>query len=128
MSYKLHLHIVEAGLFPHGADFESSEHPGGAEPSSGEVEEGEESVEHAVAGAFPPVGDAEGDVHAFGPPRAEDGLDVGRVFLDIGRHDHYVARRQRSIGIEHVEEPVVEHLDLACGSVADMDPDRSVVV
>ena len=58
---------------------------------------------------------------------AERGLDQRRERLDVGAHDDHVARLERRVVLEQVQDRVAQHLDLAGAAVAGVDLDAAVV-
>ena len=57
---------------------------------------------------------------------AERRLDQRRERLDVGAHDDHVARFERRILLEQMQDHVAQHLDLARTAVARMDLDAAV--
>ena len=57
---------------------------------------------------------------------AEGGLDQRRERLDVRAHHDHVARLQRVVLVEQVEDRVAQHLDLAGAAVAGVDLDAAV--
>jgi len=111
---------------PQGVRLEESGHFRGAHPASLEIEEAEERVRQRALPAQATVRDAEGDAAPVAARHGKGGLDEGGVALDLGRHHQDVGRRERRVAVEHLEDPVLEDLDLAHGAVAGVDPDRVV--
>ncbi len=58
---------------------------------------------------------------------AERRLDQRREVLDVGAHDDDVARLQRGIRVEQVQDRVAQHFDLAAPAVAGVHRDAVVV-
>ena len=59
-----------------------------------------------------------------GPERR---LDQRRERLDVRAHHDHVARLERRVGGEAVEDRLAQHLDLALASVTGVDADARVV-
>ena len=60
-------------------------------------------------------------------PAPNVGLDQRRERLDVRAHDDHVARLERRVLREHVQDRVAQHLDLAGAAVAGVDLDAAVV-
>ena len=61
-----------------------------------------------------------------GLARAERRLDERRERLDVRAHDDHVARLERRVLVEQVQDRVAQHLDLAGAAVAGVDLDAAV--
>ena len=105
---------------------EEVEHGAGGDPTRRRVEEREEGVGRGALGAEAAVGDAERERGVVPGVGGEDGLDERRVRLDVGGHHDHVARLEPRVVVEHRQDLIAEHLDLAHRAVADVDGDRAV--
>ncbi len=114
------------------------EHLRGGQPRVGEVEQAGDGAEHRVGLAQRAVGEPDAQVrrpqlgrqrvvlvlaHLARPERR---VDQRRERLDVGAHDDHVARLERRVLVEPVQDRVAERLDLARAAVAGVDLDAAV--
>ena len=132
--------VLEAEAPAHGLPVGEVEHVGGGQAAAGEVEQLGDDAEHRVGLAQRSVGEADAQVgraqlvregrelvvfvdHLAG---AERRLDERRERLDVRAHHDHVARLQRVVLLEQVEDRVAQDLDLARAAVAGVDLDAAV--
>ncbi len=118
--------LREAEAAADGVHVEEREQPTRLVAAPGQREEIEERAHHRAVGAERPVGHGERN-GALARRRPEDGVDRGRVRLDVGRHHHHVGGAERRIGVEERQQLIVQHLDLAERAVAGVELDRAVL-
>ena len=104
-------------------------HQAGFEAGVGEVEHGGGEADQRVDRRRRAVGDAEpqvGQAVVVVAVGGEGGLEQRGEGGEVGGHDDDVARFERRVGGEDVEDGVAGDLDLAAGAVGDVDLDRAV--
>ena len=132
--------VLEAEAPAHGLPVGKVEHVGGGQAATGEVEQLRDDAEHRIGLAQGAIGEADAQVgraqlvreglelvvlvdHLTG---AERRLDEGRERLDVRAHHDHIARLQRVVLLEQVEDRVAQDLDLARAAVAGVDLDAAV--
>ncbi len=102
------------------------EHRAGGDPTRRRVEEREEGVGRGALCAQAAVGNADWERRVVPCVGGEDGLDERRVRLDVGGHHDHVARLEPRVVVEHRQDLIAEHLDLAHRAMARVNGDRAV--
>ena len=131
--------VLEAEAPAHGLAVGEVEHVRGGQAAAGEVEQLGDDAEHRVGLAQRAVGEADAQVgraQLVGErlelvvvddlAGAEGGLDQRRERLDVRAHHDHVARLQRVVLLQQVEDRVAQDLDLARAAVAGVDLDAAV--
>ena len=114
---------AEAAL--HGGNVQQPHHFGDAPTGADQIEQREQSFDDCRfvtrAAIRYRVGDPAGIRRV-----AEYGRDVRRVGGDIGDHHHDIARRERGICAEPVQQLIVQHFDFAQRTVAHVNRQRCI--
>ena len=132
--------VVEPEAPPDRLAVGQVEHLRRGQPLVGQVEQARDRAEDRVGLAQRAVGEPDAQVrrHEVGRARvrlvllhdrlahAERGLDERRERLDVRAHDDHVARLERRVLGEQVQDRVAQHLDLARAPVAGVDLDAAV--
>ena len=131
--------VLEAEAPAHGLAVGEVEHLRGGQAARREVEQLRDDAEHRVGLAQRAVGEAHAQVGRaqLGGQRldlvvlddlagGEGGLDQRRERLDVRAHHDHVARLQRVVLLQQVEDRVAQDLDLARAAVAGVDLDAAV--
>ena len=136
--------VVEPEAPAHGLASGQVEQLRRGRPLVGERQQLTDHAEHRVGLAERPVGEPDAQVgHGLAVVAGEDagvvlvlvvaasgterGLDQRRERLDVGTHDDHVARLERRVVLEQVQDRVAQYLDLARPAVAGVDLDAAVV-
>ena len=130
--------VVEAEPLPHRRHRREVQHLGRREPGVGQLEEPRDDGQHRVGLAQRPVGEP----HPQPVPRvhvdvveapvmsavevAEHRRDERRVGLDVRAHHDDVAQLEGRVVVEHPEQQLAQHLDLALPPVARVHLQRPV--
>ncbi len=135
--------VVESKAPPDRLAVGEIEQLGGGDPIVGELEQQRDDAEHGVRLTQAPIGEAHpevGQAPALGgritvlvvlvaaSAGSERGLDERRDRLDVRAHDDHVARLERRVTLEQVEDRVTDHLDLTRTAVAGVDLEAVIVV
>ncbi len=128
---------IEAPAPCHGRVFEEGQHLLGFQPPLGDIEQGGEGAQQRGFDRGRAIRNGEGQAQGrqrLALPRplplqagAEAGLDQRRIGFEIGGEHQHVRRAQLGAGFEQGEQPVVEHIHLAHGAVADVDLQAVVI-
>ena len=133
--------VVEVEAAPDRLAVGEVEHLRRRDPLARELDEPGDDAEHRVRLAQRAVGEPHAQVgraDVVGQrvglvlvgrhlARAERRLDERRERLDVRAHDDHVARLERRVVLEQVQDRVAEDLDLARAPVAGVDLDAAIV-
>ena len=133
--------VVEPEAAADGLAVGEVEHLGGGEALVGELEQAAHEAEHGVGLAQRAVGEPHAQVGRAqllrqvvelvvlrgDLPGAEGRADQRRERLDVRAHHDHVARLERRVLGEQVQDRVAQHLDLAGAAVAGVDLDAAVL-
>ena len=111
---------IEAGT--QGRHFQPIEHLAHRHPSDGQRQQPLQRAEQRVVPTLRAVDQVKGDVARIaGCGLAEHRLHMGRIRRHVGHHDDDVARLQRRVAREGVEQLVVQRLDFALRAVRHLE-------
>ena len=116
--------VVEAEAAADGLAAGEVEHLRGGEALAGELEQAGDDPEHGVGLAQRPIGEPDAQVRLVAGP--ERGLDERRERLDVRAHDDHVARLERRVLGELVQDRGAKHFDLTGSTVARVDLDAAI--
>ena len=123
--------VVESDPAPERVALEQVEDAIDLETASRDLQQVEEGGNDRMLGRQAAIRDGEGKggrcARGCVVACAEDRVDGRCVDLDVGCEHDDVPRSEGRIGLEHREQLVVQHLDLAHRPVADVDAHRVVV-
>ena len=125
--------VVEPEAAADGLAVGEVEHLRCRQPLLGELDQLRDDGEHGVRLAQRAVREADAEVGALRREvvvlgaGAERRLDQRRERLDVRAHHDHVARLERRILLEQMQDHVAQHLDLARATVTGVDLDASVV-
>ena len=120
--------VVEAEAASHRLPVGQVEQLRGGHPAGGEVEQFADDREHRVGLAQRAVGEADAQIGCAGVALddAERRLDQRCERLDVRAHHDHVARLERGIALQLVQDRVAQDLDLSRPAVAGVDADALV--
>jgi hypothetical protein len=119
--------LAHAESAAQGRDLQQVEQVAHRQAGLGQGEQGLQGLHQGVGGPPALVGEAEGDIAGvLAVHQPEHRLDRGGIGIDVRDHDDDVARRQGGVGIEGGEQLVVEDLDLALGTVGEVEADGAI--